>query len=124
LAARIDAARKYAEQMNQLLTQKIAGDAALEQADNSGEFNKFYAVLQSISQEEIKNVLTPSYALEKKNPDGTKEYREFFLVNEDKASAVRIKSLERAAQETSLAQKYAREIEEFIKQEVPIKPKP
>ena len=60
-------------------------------------------------------VLTESYAIVKEK-GGNKQYKVFFLVNEEKASSARMRALERAAEESETAQKYAKEISNFVRE--------
>ena len=42
------------------------------------------------------------------------EYQTFFIVNEDKALEARKRAMQRAVEETELAQKYAAKVSEFV----------
>ena len=53
----------------------------------------------------------------RKNGD-LNEYQVYFLVNEDKALQARKKAMQRALEETQLAQKYANEISNFINKDI------
>ena len=67
---------------------------------------------------EIQNgVLESSYNIKRKNGD-LNEYQVYFLVNEDKALQARKKAMQRALEETQLAQKYANEISNFINKDI------
>ena len=55
--------------------------------------------------------------IKRKNGD-LNEYQVYFLVNEDKALQARKKAMQRALEETQLAQKYANEISNFINKDI------
>ena len=46
-----------------------------------------------------------------------KQYRTYFIVNEDKASQARIRAMQRALEETQAAQQYAKEISAFVQED-------
>jgi hypothetical protein len=77
------------------------------------EFDKFYAAYERLVQAEIKGELEFSFAVEKANGEG-KSYRAYYLVNEEKASKARSRAMQRAAEETKLAQQYAEQVSNFV----------
>jgi hypothetical protein len=79
------------------------------------EFDKFYAAYERLVSAEIKGEVQFSFALEKANGDG-KSYRSYFLVNEDKASKARLRAMQRAAEESKLAQQYAEQVSNFVQE--------
>ena len=86
--------------------------------ENDPEFARFYAAYERLTQKEIKGELQESYTIMKKNPDGSTDFRMFFLVDEDKAKARRQKALKDAAEETNLAQNYARQVSDFVNEPI------
>ena len=99
---------------------RIISDANLDASDveANNEFDKFYAAYERIVRMEIQNgVLESSYNIKRKNGD-LNEYQVYFLVNEDKALQARKKAMQRALEETQLAQKYANEISNFINKDI------
>lgn len=95
---------------------RIISDANLDASDveANNEFDKFYAAYERIVRMEIQDgVLESSYNIKRKNGD-LNEYQVYFLVNEDKALQARKKAMQRALEETQLAQKYVNEISNFI----------
>lgn len=84
-------------------------------ADELAEFDNFYAAYERLVSKEVKNVLTESYAITRDNSDGTKEYQVFYLLNEKEATDMRIKAMNRAAEESKIAQAHAEKISEYVK---------
>ncbi len=84
--------------------------------ENDPEFARFYAAYERLTQKEIKGELQESFTIVKKNPDGSYDFRMYFLVDEDKALSRRQKALKDAAAETQLAQDYAKQVSDFIKE--------
>lgn len=104
----------YANLAGSTLKGRVVSDLNIDQSNSGGEFDKMYAAYERLVQQEIKGVLTESYAIVKEQKDG-KQYKVFFIVNEDKAMAARLRALERAAQESEAAQKYATKIADFVR---------
>lgn len=105
----------YANLAGSTLKGRIVSDTNIDQSDLEGEFDKMYAAYERLVQTEIKGVLTESFSVVKENGK-RKQYRVYFIVNEDKASQARIRAMQRALEETQAAQKYAREISEFVQE--------
>lgn len=104
----------YANLAGSTLKGRVVSDLNVDQSAEEGEFDKMYAAYERLVQQEVKGVLTESYAIYKER-GGSKQYKVFFLVNEEKASLARIRALERAAKETEMAQKYATKIADFVR---------
>jgi hypothetical protein len=94
---------------------RIASDVNADVTRLQAEFDKMYAAYENLVKAEIKGVLTESYAIVKEEKKA-RQYKVFFIVNEEKAAAARIRALERAAQETAVAQQYATKITEFVRE--------
>jgi len=105
----------YANLAGSTLKGRVVSDLNIDQSRAGGEFDKMYAAYERLVQQEIKGVLTESYAIVKNN-GRTKQMRVFFLVNEEKAMTARLKALKRAAEETQMAQRYATQIAEFVRE--------
>lgn len=105
----------YANLAGSTLKGRIVSDTNIDQSDMEGEFDKMYAAYERLVQSEIKGVLTESFSVVKENGK-RKQYRVYFIVNEDKASQARIRAMHRALEETQAAQKYAREISDFVQE--------
>lgn len=104
----------YANLAGSTLKGRVVSDLNVDQSSEEGEFDKMYAAYERLVQQEVKGILTESYAIVKEK-GGTKQYKVFFLVNEEKASVARLRALERAAQESAAAQKYATKIADFVR---------
>ena len=106
----------YANLAGSTLRGRVTSDLQVDQSAGDGEFDKMYAAYERLVQAEIKGVLTESYAIVREDRRGNKEYKVFFIVNEEKASAARLRAMERAMEETKAAQRYAREIADFVRE--------
>ena len=116
LVARTEASRKYAQQAASFLRERIVGDNHLDQGDLGSEFAKLYSGYEILVQKEINGEVIPSFDVVRRGQNGVNEYKAFFIINEERASAARIKALELAFKETEAAQKYANQIAEFVKE--------
>lgn len=105
----------YATLAGSTLKGRIVSDINIDQSNMNGEFDKMYAAYERLVQTEIKGVLTESFSVVKENGK-KKQYRVYFIVNEEKASQARIRAMQRALEETQAAQKYAREISQFVQE--------
>jgi hypothetical protein len=105
----------YANLAGSTLKGRIAADLNIDQSSTDGEFDKMYAAYERLVEQEIRGILTESYAVVKEQGKN-KQYKVFFIVNEEKASAARMRAMERAARETEAAQKYAKKITDFVKE--------
>ena len=79
------------------------------------EIDKFIAAYENQVKAEVSGVLTESYSIVK-DGNGGKEYKTFFILNEEKAGMARAKALERSLRETKVAIKEAEEISKFVKE--------
>jgi ribosomal protein S17E len=105
----------YANLANSSVRGRIASDINSDATQLAAEFDKMYAAYERLVSAEIKGVLTESFAVVKEEKQG-KQYKLFFIVNEEKAAAARIRALEQAAQETEVAQQYATKITDFVRE--------
>jgi len=108
----------YANLAGSSVKGRIVADGLLNQT-NGEEFDKFYAAYERTVQAEIKNVLKESFAVVKEHGN-ERQYRVFFIVNEDDASRARLRAMEMAAKETELAQQYANKVSDFVKEGFPV----
>ena len=106
----------YANLAGSTLRGRVTSDLQVDQSAEDGEFDKIYAAYERLLQTEIKGVLTESYAIVREDRRGNKEYKVFFIVNEEKAAAARLRALERSMEETKAAQRYAKEIADFVRE--------
>ncbi len=111
---------EYASKASSQIKGRSVTDAYGNEIDteNDPEFARFYAAYERLTQKEIKGELQESFTIVKKNPDGSSEFTMFFLVDEDKAKARRQKALKEAAEETNLAQNYAKQVSEFVNEPI------
>ena len=98
----------------------IRGRVASDMGNNASatvpeELDSFYAAYVRLVSQEIKGEVQFSIAFERPNRTG-REYQAIFLVNQDKASAQRMRAYQLALQEQKLAQEYAEKISEFVKE--------
>jgi hypothetical protein len=115
-AAFNNAVIKYANAAGSFVRGRVASDLNIDQASGEmKEFDKMYAAYERLVSKEIKGELQESYALVREN-GGNKEYMIMYLVNENKASEMRMKAFENAAKETAFAQEYAKKISTFVKE--------
>lgn len=80
------------------------------------EFDKLYAGFERLVSGEIKGEVEFDFAVEKDNAGGGKSYQAFFLVNEENASKARLRALQRAFEETKIAQEYANQVANFVRE--------
>lgn len=81
------------------------------------EFEHFYAAYENAIETEIKGELRQSYSIcrpIKVNGKKAYEFETFYIVDEEAASKARIRAFENAAKESAVAQKYAKQVSEFI----------
>ncbi|MDR1973406.1 MAG: hypothetical protein LBQ31_01895 [Bacteroidales bacterium] len=111
-AAFNDAALQYALLTAGTIKSRMDGDQGLDQVSGE-EMNKFYEAYETTCQKEIQGVLgkSPAFCLRNRT---TKEYQVFYILNEDIASAARLRAMEQAFKETQAAQKYAKKISEYV----------
>jgi hypothetical protein len=115
-AAFNNAVTEYANRASSTVKGRITSDSNLDQSSGEGEFDKLYAAYERLVQAEIKGVLQQSFSVVKEKPDGNREYKTFFIINEEAASKARIRAIENATKETNLAQEYANKISEFVRE--------
>ena len=107
----------YASLAGSKLKGRVISDlAANASGDLSAEFDKFYAAYERLLEKEIKGEIQNSFSLVKNLPGGAHELQTFFVVNESEATKARIRAWENAARESEVAQKYAKEVSDFIKE--------
>lgn len=81
------------------------------------EFEHFYAAYENAIETEIKGELRQSYSICRPiKVDGQKafEFETYYIVDEAEATKARIRAFENAAKESAVAQKYAKQVSEFI----------
>lgn len=81
------------------------------------EFEHFYAAYENAIETEIKGELRQSYSICRQiKVDGKKafEFETYYIVDEAEATKARIRAFENAAKESAVAQKYAKQVSDFI----------
>ncbi|MDL2262352.1 hypothetical protein LJC11_02490 [Bacteroidales bacterium OttesenSCG-928-I21] len=82
------------------------------------EVDKISGGLLNEIEANVAGVLTPSYSIYKANSDGTKEYKTFYFVDEQKANEMLENTFERSIKETKLTIEEAKSIQKFVKDEL------
>ena len=108
----------YASLAGSTLKGRIVADMSVNQLSEDGheEFDKMYAAYERLVEKEIKGEIQESYSLVRTGENGQKEYRTYFLINEDAATKARVRAWENAAKESQAAQQYGTKISEWIKE--------
>ena len=78
------------------------------------EIDKFIAAYENLVQAEVSGALVETFSIVKEKKDGSKEYKTFFVLNEEKAGASRRRAMERSLLETKIATREAEEISRFV----------
>lgn len=106
----------YAQQAGSHVKGRVVSDMAGDGIDVEKEFEHFYAAYERLVEKEIKGELQESYSVIRENGDGTYEMQTFFIVDEEAASAARVRAFEQAMRESAAAQKHATMVSDFIKE--------
>lgn len=111
---------EYASKCMSQITGRTVTDSYGNQVpmENNDEFDRFYAAYERLTQGEIKGELQESFTVYKQNPDGTYDFEMYFTVNAERAAQARQRALANAAKESGLAQHYAAQISEFVKEPI------
>jgi hypothetical protein len=106
---------RYAENAGSYVRGRVVSDLFNNASgDVPEEFDKFYAAYERLVSAEIKGEVQFSVAFEKPNGSG-RAYQAWFIVNEDKAAQARARAMQKAFEETKLAQQYANQVADFVK---------
>ena len=112
--AEINAFTTYARDCGMQLKGRVVADMGLTDEEKS-EFEHVYQAYQGLIEKEIKGELTPSFCVIRENKNFV-EMQTFYLVDENAASKAKIRAFENAAKESTIAQKYAKQISDFIQE--------
>ena len=82
------------------------------------EIDKMVGGLVNEVEANVSGVLQPSYSVYRENKNGTKEYKTFFFVNENKLLGNIENTLEQSIKETKLTIEEARSISKFVGEEL------
>ena len=117
-----NACNLYARQAGSHVKGRIVSDMANNADDVSAEFDHFYAAYESLVEKEIKGEMKESFSIiretgkEKKTGAVIYEMQTFYVIDEDAASAARIRAFENALRESAAAQKHAEMVSKFIQE--------
>ena len=117
-----NACNLYARQAGSHVKGRIVSDMANNADDVSAEFDHFYAAYESLVEKEIKGEMKESFSIiretgkEKKTGAAIYEMQTFYVIDEDAASAARIRAFENAMRESAAAQKHAEMVSKFIQE--------
>jgi hypothetical protein len=110
-----NALTRYAENAGSYVRGRVVSDMFNNASgDVPEEFDKFYAAYERLVSAEIKGEVQFSVAFEKPNGSG-RSYQAWFIVNEEKAGQARMRAMQRAFEETKLAQQYANQVSDFVR---------
>lgn len=84
--------------------------------DEKSEFEHFYAAYESQVDKEIKGELKESFTVIKEVSSKQIDMQTYYIVDEDAATKARIRAFENAKKESEIAQKYASQLSEFIRE--------
>ena len=106
---------EYANLAGSTLRGRIASNLNIDQGDHKAGFDRMYAAYERLVKQEVKGIFTESFTLVRKNGQSG-QMRVIFLLNEEKEMQARLNALRRAARETELAQQYARQVTDFVRE--------
>jgi len=112
--AQTNAITKYANEAKSHVMGRVANEVGA--GTPLGELDDFYAGYERLVSASIGGELKLSFAISKKNSDGTMQYDAYYLINEDQASKSRMKAMENALKESEAAQKHAKQISDFVRE--------
>lgn len=106
----------YAQQAGSHVKGRVVSDMAGDGIDVEKEFEHFYAAYERLVEKEIKGEMKESFSLIRDHGDGTYDLETYFIVDEEAASAARVRAFEQAMRESAAAQKHATMVSDFIKE--------
>lgn len=115
-----NACNLYARQAGSHVKGRVVSDMANNADDVSAEFDHFYAAYETLVEKEIRGEMTESFSIiretgkEKKSGAAIYEMQTYYVIDEDAASAARIRAFENAMRESAAAQKHAEMVSKFI----------
>ena len=118
-AASNNAMISYASQAGSALKGRAMTDIFAVGANTEAEFDHFFAAYERLVEKEIRGEMQESFALVKTLPDGTYEFEVFYVVSESKAAKARQRALQNAMKDSEAAQKYAKELSEYVNEAFP-----
>ena len=120
-AALNSAINEYARQSQSFVRGRVISDMFNNADEVPEEFDKFYAAYESMVVKEIKGELKPSFSIIRKKGKDDKgqevfEMETYCIVNEAEASKARMRAMENALKESTLAEEYASKVAGFIRE--------
>lgn len=115
----MSACAMYAAKNGSKIKGRIIEDmGSIVSTEELSEFDHFYAAYENAIQTEIKGELRQSYSIYRPSPNnkGAFEFETYYIVDEAEASKARIRAFQNAAKESAVAQKYAEQVSDFIKE--------
>ena len=115
-----NACNLYARQAGSHVKGRVVSDMANNADDVSAEFDHFYAAYETLVEKEIRGEMVESFSIirevgkEKKSGAAIYEMQTYYVIDEDAASAARIRAFENAMRESEAAQKHAELVSKFI----------
>lgn len=106
----------YARNAGSHVKGRVVSDLAGDANNTDAEFEHFYAAYETLVEKEIKGEMQESFSVIKDNKNGTFSMQTFFIINEDAAVKARIRAMENAMKESQAAQKYAKNVSDFVRE--------
>lgn len=106
----------YAQEAGSTLKGRVVSDLNANGVNTDGEFDNFYAAYERLVEKEIRNEMTPSYSIVRKDANGNYEVRTYFIVCESAAAKARQRALSEALENSAAAQKYGEKISGFVQE--------
>lgn len=80
------------------------------------EFDNFVGAYERLVAGAIEKEMKESFAIYKEDANGKKEYNVYYIVNEEKAAKIRLRAMQSAIEESKLAEEFAKNISDFVKE--------
>ena len=116
----LSAASTYASMIGSNIKGRIVEDmGSILSTEELSEFDHFYAAYENEVKAEIRGELRPSYTVYRETTVNGKpayEFEALYIVDEVAASRARLRAFQNAAKESAVAQKYAEQVSNFIKE--------
>ena len=106
----------YARNAGSHVKGRVVSDLAGDANNTDAEFEHFYAAYETLVEKEIKGEMQESFSVIKDNKNGTYSMQTYFIINEDAAVKARIRAMENAMKESQAAQKYAKNVSDFVRE--------
>lgn len=112
------AMNEYAtKQMSQIQGRSVTDQFGNEvNTADEAEFARFYAAFERLTQKEVQGELKESFTVYKQLPDGTYDFQMYMTLDPRRASNARLRAIEDAAVESGLAEIYAKQLSDFVKE--------